>query len=112
MSVGDDVIDRASKLESLTTLRVRGEVDDFEESRQALFGSLFRPTEPTILFFPFPVSMADNDQPSLVCPSANGTGGHGRLADVAFPLEERDDRDALCGSCACFFPNGGKRKIR
>ena len=83
-----------------------------KQSRQALFGSLFRPVEPTILVFPFRVCIDDNDPPSLVRPSANGIDGHGRLADVAFPLEERDDRDALCGSCACFFPNGGKRKIR
>ncbi len=110
--IGDDVIVGNSDLESLTTRRARGEADDFELSRQALFGSLFRPVEPTILVFPFPVSIEDNDPPSLVRPSANGIDGHGRLTDVAFSIEERDDHDALRGSSACFFPNGGKRKIR
>jgi hypothetical protein len=106
------VTDHASNLKSLTTRRARGETDDVEESRKALFGSLFRPVEPTILVFPFPVCIDDNDPQSLAWPSANGVEGHGRLVISAVLIEEGDDHDALCGSSACFFPNAGKCKIR
>jgi hypothetical protein len=98
------VIDRASDLESLTTRRARGEADDFELSRQALFDSLIRPAEPTIPFPALRVRIEDNDPQSLVCPSANVIEGQRHLADVAFPIGERDDHDALRGKIAYLSP--------